>query len=168
MVVAAAIPLLLEHGERVTTKQIADAAGIGEGTIFRVFADKDELVAAALEAALDQEPLESALSAIDPTLSLDDAVSAAIAVLQQRVIDTWRILSSVGTRFHDAARRPMTVSHELVQLFERHRHELVVEPLVAARLLRGLTLATTHPMLAGERMSADDVRRLFLHGVGRC
>ena len=43
MIVAATLPLLLEHGELVTTRQIAEAAGIAEGTIFRVFADKDEL-----------------------------------------------------------------------------------------------------------------------------
>jgi len=46
MIVAATLPLLLEHGDRVTTKQIAEAAGIAEGTIFRVFADKDALIAA--------------------------------------------------------------------------------------------------------------------------
>lgn len=165
MIVAATLPLLLEHGERVTTRQIAEAARIAEGTIFRAFADKDELVNAALEAALDQAPLEAALAAIDPALPFDRAVAAAIAVLQQRVIDIWRIVSSVGTRFHDVARRPVTDSHALVRLFERHRRELVVEPEVAARLLRGLTLATTHPMLVGEQMSSEDVQRLFLHGV---
>jgi AcrR family transcriptional regulator len=40
MIVAATLPLLVEHGEMVTTRQIADAAGIAEGTIFRVFADR--------------------------------------------------------------------------------------------------------------------------------
>src|SRR5262245_33537829 len=46
MIVEAALPLVLEHGERVTTKQIAEAAGIAEGTIFRVFEDKDAVIAA--------------------------------------------------------------------------------------------------------------------------
>ena len=42
MIVAAALPLLLEHGEMVKTRDIAAAAGIAEGTIFRVFATKDD------------------------------------------------------------------------------------------------------------------------------
>ena len=167
MIVAVALPLLLEHGERVTTRQIAEAAGIAEGTVFRAFADKDELVTAVLEAALDPGPLEAALDAIDPALPFEDAVAAAVAVLQQRVVDVWRVWSSVGTRFHDAVRRPLTDSHALVQLLERYPAHLTVEPLVAARLLRGLTLATTHPMLAGEQLSAADVQHVFLHGVSR-
>src|SRR4051812_36040095 len=73
MIVAVALPLLLEHGDRLTTRQIAEAAGIAEGTIFRVFSDKDEVIAAVMEAALDQEPLETALGAIPTDASFTDA-----------------------------------------------------------------------------------------------
>src|SRR5436305_1036895 len=168
MIVAAALPLLLEHGDRVTSRQIAEAAGIAEGTIFRAFGDKDELIAAVVDAALDQRSLEDALDRIDRALPFEDAISAAIVVLQQRLIDIWRLLSSVGTRFHDQARRPMTVSHALVRLFETHRERLTVDPIVAARLLRALTLSTTHPMIATEPMSPEEIRELFLHGVAAC
>jgi hypothetical protein len=47
-----ALPLPIEHGAGVTTPQIAKAAGIGEATIFRAFADKDELLNACVAAAL--------------------------------------------------------------------------------------------------------------------
>ena len=43
-IVDAVVPLLLEHGGDVTTRQIAEAAGIAEGTIFRVFPDKAALL----------------------------------------------------------------------------------------------------------------------------
>src|SRR3954469_20403355 len=99
MIVAAAIPLLLEHGEMVTTRQIADAAGIAEGTIFRAFPDKDALITAAAEAAFDTESLDEALAAIDPSLPFEEAIRVAVEVLQRRVVELWRIASSIGTRF---------------------------------------------------------------------
>ena len=115
MIVAATLPLLVEHGDRVTTKQIAEAAGIAEGTIFRAFGDKDEVIAAAIESALDPAPLEAALSAIPADLPFEDGLAAAVVIIQQRVIDIWLLLSSVGTRFHEMTRRPMTDSDALVR-----------------------------------------------------
>ncbi len=47
------IPLLREHGVAVTTKQVAEAAGIAEGTVFRAFGTKDELVQACATAVFD-------------------------------------------------------------------------------------------------------------------
>lgn len=166
MIVSATLPLLLEHGDRVTSRQIAEAAGIAEGTIFRVFADKDEIIAAVIEAALDPDPLEAALSGIPRGLRFEDALAAAVVIMQQRVIDMWRLVSSVGTRFHEMTRRPMADSDELVRLFETNRACITVEPIVAARLLRALTLSMTHPMLAGEPRLPDELVQLFLHGVG--
>ena len=110
MIVAATLPLLLEHGDRVTSRQIADAAGIAEGTIFRAFADKDEIIAAVVESALDPEPLEAALNAIPDGLDFEAGLAAAVVIMQQRVIDMWRLVSSVGTRFHEMTRRPMADS----------------------------------------------------------
>jgi AcrR family transcriptional regulator len=165
MIVAATLPLLLEHGDRVTSRQIAEAAGIADGTIFRAFADKDEIIAAVIEAALDPEPLEAALSDIPRDLAFEDALAGAVVIMQQRVIDTWRLVSSVGTRFHEMTRRPMVDSDALVRMFEANRARITVEPIVAARLLRALTLSTTHPMLAGEPRTPDELVQLFLHGV---
>jgi len=86
--------------------------------------------------------------------------------MQQRVINVWQVMSSVGTRFHETTRRPMADSDALVRMFEANRARITVEPIVAARLLRALTLSTTHPMLSGEPLSPDELVQLFLHGVG--
>jgi AcrR family transcriptional regulator len=166
MIVAATLPLLIEHGDRVTSKQIAEAAGIAEGTIFRAFADKDEIIVAVIEAALDPEPLEVALSQIPAGPAFEQRLAAAVVIMQQRVIDVWQIMSSVGTRFHASTRRPMVDSDALVRIFEARDAHITVEPIVAARLLRALTLSTTHPMLAGEPRSPAELVQLFLHGVG--
>ena len=166
MIVAATLPLLLEHGDRVTSRQIAEAAGIAEGTIFRVFADKDEVIAAVVEAALDPEPLEAALTDLPKGLPFEEGLAAAVVIIQQRVIDVWRLVSSVGTRFHEMTRRPMTDSDALVRIFEAHRAHHRRADRRGALAARALTLSTTHPMLAGEPRSPDELVQLFLHGVG--
>jgi AcrR family transcriptional regulator len=165
MIVQATLPLLLEHGEMVTTRQIADAAGIAEGTIFRVFADKDELIAAVLDAALDTAALEQALATVDASLPLEDRITASVEILQRRTVDIWRLVSSIGTKFHDSTRRPITDLNALVAMFEQHRDRLAVEPLVAARLLRAFTLSLTHPALIDEPMSPDEIVRFFFRGT---
>ena len=59
--VEATLPLLLEHGATVSTRQIAEAAGVAEGTIFRVFESKDDLVHACLHDALTNVALAEQL-----------------------------------------------------------------------------------------------------------
>ena len=167
MIIEATIPLLLEHGSMVTTRQIADAASIAEGTIFRAFADKDELLGAVIDAAVDPEPFERALADIDASLPLEELVAATAAVAQRRVVDIWRLVSSLGTRFHDHAKRPMADSPALARLLEPHRHELAQPPRQAARTLRALVFAMSHPMMTEKPASPREIASVFLHGVGK-
>jgi AcrR family transcriptional regulator len=167
MVVAAALPLLIAQGEAVTTRQIADAAGIAEGTIFRVFPDKDSVIRAVIEAVFDNAPLEQALAAIDRDRPLADVLTDGTTLLQERVVSIWRVASSVGPRFHDSTRRSLIVSPWLEGVLSDHRKELTLRPAEAARLLQSLTLAVTHPNLAEKPMHPAQIVQLFLHGAGR-
>jgi AcrR family transcriptional regulator len=166
-IVDAAIPLVIEHGELVATRHVADAAGIAEGTLFRVFPDKESLLAAVIERVLDPEPLEQALGAIDASRPLAEVVTAAAAASQRRGEDVWRVVSRVGKRSEDQTRRPMAESPALVRLLDAHRDELTVTPRAAAQNLRALTLAMSHPLLVERAASPKEIARLFLHGVAK-
>ncbi len=163
-IIAATLPLLLERGSNITTRQIAEAACIAEGTIFGVFRDKDAVIRAVVEAALDPEPAEQAIAAIDETLPFEEQLVAAVRIMQDRVTKIWRLISSVG----DAGLppKPPADSAALAAIFKAGHGRLRVEPIVAARQLRALTLAVSHPMLFVDApMGPRRIVALLLDGI---
>ncbi len=164
-IVAAAIPVLVERGAHVTTKELAEAAGVAEGTLFRVFADKDELLDAALDSALDTTSFEAELAGIDPGAGLESALVSAISIVQRRVVDVWSVVSALDPSRQRRSARPPADSPGLIAIFEAAPGRLRVDPAVAARLVRALTLSLTHPMLAGEPTDPAEIADLVLHGI---
>lgn len=82
MIVRTALPLVAEHGTAVTTGQIARAAGIGEATIFRVFADKEELLDACVAEALRGEHVLAEIEAIPLDQPLPARLAEAAAAVE--------------------------------------------------------------------------------------
>ncbi len=165
-IVEAVRPLLLEHGDGVTVRQIAAAAGVAEGTIFGVFADKDELIAATIDAAIDIEPFERSVMAIDRDLPFEQRLVLLAELIQTRVVEVWQLLSSIGPKHRDRHSRGMPESEAMVELLAIEPDRFRVEPAVAARMLRALTLALSHPMLAADPAPAAEIVDMLLHGAG--
>jgi AcrR family transcriptional regulator len=167
-ILTAAVPLFLDRGLAVTTREVAQAAGIAEGTVFRAFADKDELVDAVIAAALDPAPLEEALGAIDLELSLPDRLTAAVDVLRERVTTYHRVVALVGA-VPSGRLTPGGAPERLPRLealLEPAADLLRVTPTEAAHLLRGMVVANVHPSFhPGPPRSSAEIVELFLHGV---
>ncbi len=166
MIIDAVIPLLIEHGRAVTSKQIAEAAGIAEGTIFRAFGDKDTLVGAALESYLDPEHLRRALRSIDPSLPLENKVRAMIYLMRERFSSMFRMLAAIG-----GERPPVhNARHEfpaiIAEVLAPESAALNWPPERVAHIVRMVSVASAVPALnEGMEFSVDDLTSIVLYGV---
>src|SRR4051795_10005144 len=82
--IAATLPLVLEHGTDISTRLIAEAAGVAEGTIFRVFPSKDDLIEAVVSSAFDPSSLVEAIGRVDRSLPLAARLRAPLLLTQAR------------------------------------------------------------------------------------
>ncbi|NEE20197.1 TetR/AcrR family transcriptional regulator [Streptomyces sp. SID7499] len=173
MIIQTAIPLIAEYGATVTTAKIARAAGIGEGTIFRVFADKDELLQACVAKALSPEHAVRELDSIDVSQPLPDRLAEAAEALQAHLSRMGAILGSLG---HGGGKHPGTVRGAgraestsriraaLAELLEPDRAALRRPPEQIAALFFGLLF--TQPRTEDEPdLSPRELVEIFLHGA---
>jgi len=95
-IVTAVLPLVAARGTAVTSRELSETAGVAEGTIFKAFADKDDLFRAVLDRVTDPEPTERGIRSIDPALAFEQRLEVAAELMQRRLVDVWNILSKIG------------------------------------------------------------------------
>ena len=180
MLVATTLELVMESGADVSTRQIAEAAGIAEGTIFRVFDTKEELLRAAWASVFDPSRLVAELGTVDRAAGLEERLELAVEALQAHVRRVIRVLyalrsarepglrpkptgGSAGHRHPDDAEAILAA---LADLIAPDAGQLRFQPNEAARRLHLITFAGSHPMIThGQPLTAPEIVSLLLDGI---
>jgi AcrR family transcriptional regulator len=173
-IMAATERLLIAKGKNVSTREIAKAAGIAEGTIFRVFPTKDAIIDAIFADAFDPEAARQELDSIDCQGDLESCLVQLVAAMQRRLRRILALFGAVGFRQPagaavDEMQKQRKLGYDAIAaLLRPHSARLRTDPEEAARLLHGLVLAITHPMLT-DRPIGDpaEIVDLALHGIAR-
>lgn len=177
MIVAAALPLVADHGAAVTTSQIARAAGIGEGTIFRVFTDKDELLDACLVEAMNPGHVLRELASISLDEPLADRLTQAAEALRAHLGRMGTVIGALHGSGHRRERgsgdRPpggreasMKATREaIVELIEPDRASLRLEPGKVASVFLGMLFTRPLPASGDLGSSPGELVDVLLHGT---
>ncbi|SCG35562.1 TetR/AcrR family transcriptional regulator [Micromonospora coxensis] len=190
MIVHTALPLLAAHGPRLTTAQVARAAGIGEATVFRAFADKQALLDACANQVLHPGPLLEQLAAVNRRQPLAERLTDAATAVRAHLDRVATVLGalyatgrpgppSAGDRPRDAAPVPAQQGHDRAPTGRADAAQGVRAAIVAllapdadrfrlpVERVAELFLALLPPRgpLGVEPPSPAELVQVFLHGV---
>jgi AcrR family transcriptional regulator len=167
----AVIPLLMSRGRDVSSKEMAAAAGIAEGTLFRAFGDKDAIIEAAVIRYWDPAPFRDRMRAIDPDEPTEEKVRQLVQLFVDRFegvigfMSALRLQDGPPPREHEPEDESSTMWFPIVENMFRP-DELSVPPRQLGYLLRLVAFGTAIPDFnAAHRFSVDELTSLVLHGV---
>ncbi len=182
-IVEATLPLLLSRGPELSTREIAQAAGVAEGTIFRAFPTKGEIIEAAVRQALRPVEALATIEALPKDHSLTERVEAVLETLVTEIQRTRSLiihLAGVGVQperphppthgqghhhaNHDDSR--WQLFHATTAALEPYAGQLSVTPLVATKLLSALAFAASFPLSPDEsNITPHSMASVALHGI---
>lgn len=170
-IIGAVTPAVLERGAAITSRQLSEAAGVSEGTLFKAFGDKDSLLLAVAEYHLSESDLTGEVG-VQQLDRLEDVVAFTMRVLVDRMRFIFQLvvaLGPIGQRAAAAHKDDFESSkHRLAERFVPFRSQLSVPPVVAAEVLRTLSWAAASNWGESNAVSpVDDMLHVLLHGIVR-
>jgi AcrR family transcriptional regulator len=154
-IISATTELVIEHGPEATTRQIADACGIAEGTLFRVFESKDEILAAVVEQLLDPRFLIDEIEALPAAAHAADTVRAMVSVVEGSTSRIRSVMMALHTAQNGVDRRghhgppdkhkffddQAAIDRAVARALSPHGDELRVDPATSATFIRTVVFA---------------------------
>jgi AcrR family transcriptional regulator len=165
---AAAVTTLLRAGSRASMAEVAAAAGVGVGTLYRHYPGREALLAALTERSFRMvlDAVEDAAGRDEPALTaLDRFLDRTIEHRDQLVLP----LHGGPAQLTPAAARTRDRVHDTLQhLLERGRRDGSIRPDVTAAdvVVFGAMLAQPLSSTADWARAARHQKAIFLRGVG--
>jgi AcrR family transcriptional regulator len=164
----AVLPLLRERGREVTSRELAEAAGVAEGTIFRAFGDKESLLEAGLIKLLAPEVFREELRRIPLDLPFEDKLACIIDALRMRFGEVFRIMTVFGLEGPPPVREAGNPEWlEIVrELLAPDAHRLGVQVDTVAWYLRLVAFgASIEPFNHFRSFDSAELAGIIAHGV---
>ena len=174
-IIDAALSLLETNGPELTTRTVAEAAGVAEGTLFRVFPTLPDLLGATYSEFLSHDRLMARLDAVDFGDTLESRTLGCVrgivdwfshihAVLPPPRPDAVQAPHSVCVR-NAHSQRFVDLRDWVVATISPHADELTITPQTYAHFLKALAMGLAMARPGG--LTPEDITRFALDGARR-